>query len=87
MVFSYPFGFWNQFYFKTGVILANLKEAGKIEEQIALLNWQYTCSGNNSTFSFKIFTGMSESGTALLISKFSITFITIFVDLGKIENS
>ena len=55
---------------KTGVILANLKEAGKIEEQIASLNWQHICSAKNLAVSFKVFTGISESCTALLISKF-----------------
>ena len=69
------------------MILANLKEAGKIEEQIASLNWQHTCSSKNSAFSFKLFTGLSESFTALLIFKFLISFIAIFfVGLGKIEH-
>ena len=63
---------------ETGVILANLKEAGKIEEQIASLNWQHIYLAKNSAFSFKLSTGISESCTPLLISKF-------FCDLGKID--
>ena len=64
--------------------MANLKEAGKIEEQIASLNWQHACSSKNSAFSFKIFTGLSESFTALVIFKFLISFIVIFFcRLGK----
>ena len=70
---------------KTGVILVNLKEAEKIEEQIASLNWQHI-SVKNSAFSFKIFMGMSESCTALLISKFLISFLTVFYRLGENRN-
>ena len=71
---------------KTGVILVNLKEAEKIEEQIASLNWKHICSVKNSAFSFEIFMGMSESCTALLISKFLISFLTVFYRLGKNRN-
>ena len=49
---------------KKGLILANLKEAGKIEEQIPSLNRQHIFTAKNS-FPFKIFTRMSESCTAL----------------------
>ena len=64
--------------FKTRVKLANLKEAGKIEEQIATLNQQHICSVKNSEFSFNTFTRMSESCTDLLIQKFLFSFITVF---------
>ena len=64
---------------KTGVIMADLKEAGKTEGQIVLLNWQHNCSAKKSAFFFQIFTGMSESCTTLLISKFLIAFIIVFL--------
>ena len=64
---------------KTGVILANFKEAGKIEEQIASFVQKCVFLQN--------FYGMFESCTTLLISKFLISFITVFlsVNLGKIK--
>ena len=42
---------------EAGVILANLKDAGKIEEKITTLNWQHICLGKNSGVSFKCFYG------------------------------
>ena len=83
MIGRIPTGLQLSFWFleptlKTGVILANLKEAGKIEEQIATLNQQHICSVKHSEFSFKTFMGMSESCTDLLIQKFLFSFITVF---------
>ena len=77
ILFGLKLSFWFlELTLKTGVMLANLKEAGKIEEQIASLNWQDICLAKNSAFFFRIFAGMSESCTALVISKFLISFTT-----------
>ena len=56
-----------------------MTEAEKIEEQNASLNWHHIYSTKNSAFSFKSFTWMSESCTALLICKVLISFITVFL--------
>ena len=46
-------------------MLANLKDAGNLDAQIASLNWRQIYSAKYSAVSFNIFTGMSVSCTAL----------------------
>ena len=66
---------------KTGVISANLNEAGNFEEEIAILNWEQIYSQKNSLFTLILYTRMSLSRDTFLGFRLLISFITVLLSM------